>query len=353
MDIVPDSNIFTSDPWFRSQQWRLLFDFTRKRLAQVILLEPVEMEIRANFRRKAEEAVNKIEAAIRSADRLGLAIEHGFDAAENVKRIVAEWNRNFEKVIETEKIVRVQLEPSILREAVWRATERIPPCDEHGKQLRDTIIWLSFIESCKRRQHGDKNVFITNNKTDFADHKDETLLRKQLLDDVTVNGLKVLYYPKLDSFNKEHAEKIEHINLAWVRERLDLNEVSESMRKWLALHEEYFRLDAAHRNYYKPRRVLEITSLDIELTDQVYVWEIAEGQYELSVGIGVSAEAIIDCEYTGERGDFFWGDSFFGESYFTPSDESLDGYAELSGTIAVALSGDLLQFIGIEKLGSI
>jgi hypothetical protein len=345
MDIVLDSNVIISDPWFRSQKMRVLLNFAEKSVSQVLLLEPVEMEIRAHLKREVRGSIDGIQTAIRNAERLGIKSNIVFDPTATFESTIEKWDLSLESLVEQKKLYRVPLSPSILSEALRRATERIPPCNDSGKELRDTIIWLSFIESCKKRQLVGEYVFISQNTKDFA-APDKISLRLELEKDFTESGLNVLYYPSLESFNKARAERSEHITLQWVKERLDLKDVKEAVEKKLAHQASLFVISGDHRKHFKPYLVQNITTLELELTEPIYVWNTDQQGIEISVGIGIYAEADIDCEFIGDRHYLDYDDSEE-EQYY---DRTLSSYAELGGSISVTVADESLQFIGIEDV---
>lgn len=347
MDIVLDSNIIISDPWFQSQKMRVLFDFAEKSHSQVLLFEVVETEVKAHLKREVHEAIDGIQSAIRKAERLGIKSKIEFDSAEMLEQTIVRWELTLEKMIKQRKLYRIPINSSILSEAIRRAAERVPPCNESGKELRDTILWLSFIESCKIRQDRLDHVFISYNTKDFA-ASDKLSLRPELVKDSAEGGLSVLYYPSLESFNRAHAEKYEHITLQWLKERLDVEKVKEDVREQLISKASYFRTaESDYRKYFKPYLVHDITRLDLELTDPVYVWSTDEQGIEISVGIGIYVEAVIDCELIGDSAVAHYYDRFEDELGL---DRTLDCCAEIGGSISVKAAGEFLQFINVEDI---
>ncbi|WP_414569271.1 PIN domain-containing protein [Nostoc sp. CCY 9925] len=352
MDIVIDANVIIADPWFRSQRMRVLLDFAEKRFSQVLLLEPVEMEVRAHFKREVTARGNSIEAAIKNAERIGIRDTPEFDAKEVFKCTFTAWEENLEKLVRSRRLFRIPLEASVLHEAMQRATERIPPCTESGKELRDTIIWLLFIETCKKRRHGEQYVFISQNTKDFA-APDKTSLRQELAGDLAQNGLTALYYPSPEAFNKEHAERFEHINLEWVQARVNLDEIVNSVRERLKEdRSSYFRIsDSDYRNYYEPRFVENIRHLNVEITDPVYIWDFDDRTIELSIGCSIDVKASVECgRINAPRSTTFYSDYYDDLDDDFPSTRVLNCYAELSADISATVSGDSLEFTNIEAI---
>lgn len=326
---------------------RVLFGFAEKSHSQVLLFGVVETEVKAHFKREVRGAVDGIQSAIRRAERSGIKPKIEFDAAEMLEQTLVRWELNLENMIEQRKLYRIPLNPSILSEAIRRAAERVPPCNESGKELRDTILWLSFIESCKIRQHGGEYVFISHNTNDFA-AIDKLSLRPELVKDCTEGGLSVLYYPSLEAFNKAHAEKYEHITLQWIKERLDVKKVKEELRQKLTLRASYFRIaESDYQEYFKPYLVHDITTLNVDLTDPVYVWNTDEQVFEISVGIGIYVEAVVDCELISDPAAFPHYHRFECGLGF---ERTLDCYAELGGSISVKAAGKSLQFVSVEDV---
>ncbi len=352
MDIVIDANVIIADPWFRSQKMRVLLDFAEKRFSQVLLLEPVEMEVRAHFKREVTALAKSIEDAIKKAERIGIRDTPQFDAKEVFNRTFTAWEENLEKLVRSRRLFRIPLEPSVLREAIQRATERIPPCTESGKELRDTIIWLLFIETCKKRRHGEQYVFISQNTKDFA-APDKTSLRQELVGDLAQNGLTALYYPSPEAFNKEHAERFEHINLEWVQARLNLDEIENSVRERLkGVRSSYFHIsDSDYRNYYEPMFVEHIRHLNVEITEPVLIWDFDEHSIEVSIGCGINVEASVECRrVNAPRSTNFYSDYYEDIDDDFPYTRVLNCDAELGADISATVSDDSLEFTNIEAI---
>lgn len=348
MDIFLDSNILIADPWLRSQKLRMLMDFAEKSFSKILLLKPVEMEVRSHFKRRSASIIAGIENAIKTAERNHLKGLPNYDCADSLIATMKEWESNFEQFIRKNEILRVAIDNSVLLEALRRSAERIPPCSESGNELRDTVIWLSLLSCCKMRVFGQVNVFISENVRDFAS-PDKLSLRTELVEDLKREKLELLYYPSLDSFLEEHAKKFEHITVEWVRDHIDLNELKKAMRQCLTkVNERFFTIsDPSFRDYYTAWYVEGILSVTTDITGPIYIWEFNEDHIELSIGCGVDVEADIECTRTTDLKSYDLYDDYY------PQYRTLRCKAELGADIAAKVKDDNLEIISIEDVYSI
>ena len=164
----------------------------------------------------------------------------------------------------TVRVERPALDELILPEVVRRSTERVPPCDHAGKEVRDTIIWLSLLSYCRSLPADAEVAFLTLNTKDFAS-ADGTDLRIELAHDVAQLTQAVTFFPSLDAFNKVHAERVAYLTVEWIREKLGgtlgIAELVDAYVRAVDA-DAFFRIGSSeYEDYYQPGEVADVLSV--------------------------------------------------------------------------------------------
>jgi hypothetical protein len=306
MYIFLDSNILVADPWFRSQRMRMLFDYSEKTLSRIILVAPVHMEVRAHFKRRTTALIAAIQSSFNAADRNRVKELPDFNGSKALSATIAEWEQNFLNVVRDKEILHAVLDDSVLPEALKRAVERIPPCTQSGKEMRDTIIWLSILSVCKRLSLTEEPfAFISDNIQDFAG-PDKTTLRVELKEELEREKLEILYYPSLDHFIKVHAQKIAHIDINWLQHKIDSTQLeSIFLPKAQKADVSQFEISQVqYRDNYTPSVIEKVLSISVDITGPLYVWSINQREIKLSAGCRSQVEADVECIRTIHPKDY-------------------------------------------------
>ena len=350
MDIALDTNILVADPWLRAQRTRVLVSYLERTRSRLILLDAVETELRAFARRHFGDSARQVEAALSAAARHGLKTLPSFDAASSVAETFDAWEANFNATLPSRLLERVIIEPTILSEAVRRAAERVPPCSPSGKELRDTITWLGLLAHLRTRKAKAQVVFISANTSDFASADKRTLL-PQLEADVAGVGCEVQYFAGLDDFAKAHAERIAHITLDWVKQRVAPESIADLVSHHLehVSPESYVTVASSeYSDSYEPRTTSQVFSVAVTLTD-VYVWKTGDTHIELGIEFEAYCELDADCVLVGDPRRRSWQDydDWLDEH---PMSRTLTCYGELAGLISAAVVGDEVELLELEDL---
>jgi hypothetical protein len=353
MYVVPDSNILIADPWLRSQRSRVLFNYLARTRSRLVLLPSVESEVIAHFRRLFAEQAGSVEAALRQAARHELEGLPPFGAEEIADRTFAKWRQRLSETLASVTVDRPALNTAILAEALRRATDRIPPCDQSGKELRDTIVWLSLLDHCRTMPAAAEIAFLSLNTKDFAS-PDGVALRPELADDVLQLGRPLSFYPSLDAFNKAHADRVGYLTIDWVRESLGGRKTIEVLveNHLRAVDSDvYLRIGSReYEDYYEPRETVDVHTIGVVLLD-VFVWMTLKNDLELGIEFEADVEADVECtlvrpppgygyrEYDGDLDEEF------------PRTKTITCYGELRGVVAARIVDDeAIDVIDLEEL---
>lgn len=332
MDVVVDTNVLVQHARLDGQKVRALFDYLNRTRSRLVVPEVVEQELRAVLERQWTSAATELESAAKRARRIALDAPH-IDASAIVSASLARWE---EAYANTSRLrATFKLNPDLLPEVLRRATLRIAPCARRGEEFRDALLWLGLIE--KYGKSGEEHVaFISENRKDFCSPEGKTLA-PQLIADADSAGITVHYYASLDDFIRDHAKKIEHLTIDWVRERISLEEIQDKIEAHLEdADPEDFELESSLD--WRPRGSPRIRYVIADL-DDVYVWQYSDAEIFLFVGFHARVAAIIACEL--EEDGVFWSST---------REDDIDAYASFKVEISVAISDHDIELIDIETL---
>jgi hypothetical protein len=297
MDVALDANILIRDPWLQSSPVRALLDYLGKTDSYVLLHEVVVAEVKAHFARKCAEDVQKLENALHTAKRRGVMGLPELDGGRLVEETVARWETKFGAVFNSSNSFRLPIGKDHLPELIRRATKRVPPCSAKGEGMRDAIIWLDLLDSARAGGAHGQIAFVSANTADFANPKDRTLLRRELLNDLERHETSIAYYPDLTDFLGKHAEPVSHITSDWIRERLPSGGIEEMIRSRVARPDEFLDFVVAagtYRDYYEPQGRPDITAVRAQLVD-FFVWQYGDEHIELLLIVDAEIEAEMEC----------------------------------------------------------
>lgn len=225
MDIILDTNIFRSDISLKSTDFDVLMDYLERTdsnlvMPQVILDETKNLYKKTLIERldNLDKANNKLKSTLlrESTEISTPAIDIEVEVEKYIKFIKKRLKISDEKVLPYQN--------DLLPEISKRAIERIKPSGKDGQGFRDTLIWLSiknYAKSCHEKQV----IFISLNTSDFANSNNE--LDETLAEECILESTKVNYFRTTKDFIAKHSTKTDHINLDWIDEHLNIDDVTE------------------------------------------------------------------------------------------------------------------------------
>jgi len=299
VNIVLDTNIFARDPWIRGHAFRQLIDFATRSASTLVVLEPVEEELCAQMRRKCAESVSDLSDAADSARALGISVT--FPTTDGLgNTCFTDWHKHWWRELSFDgRARRHPIASDVAKEMVRRAANRIPPASASGKEVRDVVVWLSFVDALRRDPTNDA-CFISSNTSDFAE-ADRISLRSALLDDLRGHLAATQYFASLDAFLRAHADKISGLTDEWVHQRVPADEAARLVASALpsSLDSSVFSIDdfAADEdeaNWYVPRRLLSEPVVHL-VWNYFYAWPTNSASIELSINYSVVATAQAEC----------------------------------------------------------
>lgn len=191
MDVVLDSNAYSSDYGMRSARFLALYSFLKKTAGRLILFKLVHDEVLANYKRDFDEKVRPRWDKMRA-----YAVEEStfrFPDFESQLKAVRTRLSSPEGI---ETLFVDKYDGINIEEVVRRGIERVPPASSRGEELRDVVLWLAIIAHAKGQK--EEIAFVTADSGFWAEDTDEP--RGQILKDISEAAVAVRLYRSLDAF---------------------------------------------------------------------------------------------------------------------------------------------------------
>lgn len=332
MDVVVDTNVLVTDPWFEGQKMRALFNFLERTRSRMLVHDLVEQELRAVVARGWAEAAKGVVKAERQAKRVRLHVPPAnLDSARAATEQA--WEEAYQR---TERFrTAIKLNNGLLPEVLRRATQRIPPCARKGEEFRDAVLWLGMIDYFGDGAT-DRVAFISGNTKDFCGPS-ETELAPELLSDANAISLSVQFYSSLDDFLRDQAEPIAYLTADWVRGRISLEEIQDKIEAHLGdARADEFDLEPAYEPW-KPRGAPRIRQVVVEFND-LYIWRYSETDVFLFLGFRAHVAATIFCELDPR-----------GLPWHFIREDDIGAHADFQIEISAAVRGDEIELIDVES----
>lgn len=374
MFIAIDANILIEDLWLRSQNMRVLLDFAKKTQSIILLHEVVEAEVKAKAQRKFMDAARTIKGAITEGEKLGIVATPSFSYEESIQQTVDRWQQTFDAAFNSPTVRRLPITISATQESIRRVTERIPPCNEKGDGIRDTMIWIGILEFYQTQQYKPALCFISRNTRDFGDKG----LRSELQRDINEREVALEYLTSLDLFIAKYVNAITPITMEWINERISLEDVERIISSYIGNYakpssEYLFRIqDDNLAEIYRLTAKLYPESMSIsglEL-DDFSIWDFSDQHIELRLKFVVDIEMDIEGEwvdsprYWSNRSDLAEryrprsyqyldrddddDDDWLSDRY--PRRKTISCFAELAYEIAAEISHDTIVLLTTEDV---
>ena len=337
MIIVLDTNILHNDFLMKSGQFAILIDYIRKTQSKVILPKIVYDELPVTFERELRKRLKEF---VRARGSLAVLLQNKLPEVNiSVESEIASYLNFVKEKLNVGDSDIFDYKETYLHDVIERAIRRRRPCTERGEEIRDAVLWHCVLDIAG--ESPEKSViFISNNTKQFA--SDDAALHPDLIEDYTKRNLKVIYFPSLDSFAKQHASNIEFITKEWLLSSIDVDAALEGARGLIETYAKY-RLPSRLSEGKSSTGYFKMTqgSLDLE---NFYVYEMADGS--LRVELTLTGETEVECEVEKivrkEEHDYDYEFDFFSREYeYVPvtryrSDVEYE-YEYLNPTVSITL----------------
>ena len=231
MRVFLDTNCFYNN-WFASNaNCKLLFYFLNNEKHNLLLSDLVVQETNNIRERELAEVKSELSRAIKKGGQLN---------SENLKFIIDDLGFQSYDLAEVLKskvdwIDRIEYDSILQSKVVERAIKLIKPFSDKEKGYRDTLIWLSFLNYLSTNNTEGIVAFITNNKTDFFQSRDNKIsFNNDLLKDIEEYKIKATIKPYLNiyDFVKENVDVISH--------SFDRHEILDTLERFLIFETESY-----------------------------------------------------------------------------------------------------------------
>jgi hypothetical protein len=338
MDIVLDSNIFRSDFLLRSKDFEVLMDYLTKTNSSIIMPQVILDEIKELYSRSLKDRLTLHNKSISNINLMLTSESNFLNAKElNVEFEATAYVAFLRKRLAIRDAQILPYNDSFLKEVAHRAIKRLKPSGEEGQGFRDTLIWLTIKEYCKKC-HGKQITFISFNDKDFA-NAEKTDLHESLASECETLNIKINYFKTIREFIEKHSVKIELFTEHWVEDNIDLKSVKDliieeinrskprSIQSWLG-----------RRRYVESSEYFSATHVDIYECKEFFVYELLGNRYIITVK--VIGEVELEHEY-------------YANEYFRSTDDSYSkriqiGHEHLDFEAHVSLSYENGEILDIE-----
>lgn len=230
-----------------------------------------------------------------------------------------------------------------LPEISHRLIDRTKPANEKGHGFRDTLIWLTIKEICKK-SHEKQVIFISENSGDFTDSTKNNL-SESLIAECQKDGVRINYYRTIKDFIDQHSKKIDLIDDKWVAENLDIQSISDLAVDDLNNFEKRGILSWFYNKTGGNCERYNVIGIEAIETDNPTVYEMVDNS--LIVNINVQVE--LEVEFTYASDEPVWDDDRNYSDYVTRYITTIQ-YVPATLYITITLTNDE---VGVPELNMI
>lgn len=200
MLVFLDSSILCTDFYMRGTHFELL---RRATGVHIILAEIVIDEVKNKHKERILSQLQSLNKNVKELNRLTDSPIQFIDETLVAKE-ESEYSDFIDMFLIESGSTIAEMYPDIShKEIVERSLQRKKPFKSDGKDgYRDFLVWNTFLQTAKSYAM-ETSCFITLNKKDFSDTKNEKLLHQDLIEDVSKAGIdknKVQYWTSLKEF---------------------------------------------------------------------------------------------------------------------------------------------------------
>jgi predicted nucleic acid-binding protein len=166
MNIFLDTSVLYKDPFWKSNFFKELIEIVKEKEIDLYISNIVLMELEHNYKKIIEQEIIKLDKVNTQIEQYNIKINNlsSIDVEESLKTL----NDFYNKLIKDDTIKILNYTNDMLPEIVQRAIERKKPFTENKTELKDTIIWLTYVECAEKNKLNDC-ILLTSNITDFCD----------------------------------------------------------------------------------------------------------------------------------------------------------------------------------------
>lgn len=337
MDIILDSNIYRADISLRSKDFDILIDYLHRTNSSLIIPEIILDEIIGLYRRTVMERSQELNKTITNWNLILIDQDRHIVLPE--LQIVEEVNKYKRHILERLEVKAQNILPynnDLLPIISKRAIDRKKPSGEKGQGFRDTLIWLTMLDYCKK--NNDKQIiFISSNTDDFSNSLKQSL-HESLNEECKNLQIRVNYYKNLREFIEEYSSKIEFLSLEWIQQNLDMRLVEE-----LLMDDLNGRENRSIISYFQDVTGGECTSYNVESVEaneikEMFIYEMIDNKLIVNLTVNLNLEIVSAITFDDSFEDEY---TYIKSSY----DENLEIEADISFQVVdeeianIALSG--------------
>lgn len=166
MNIFLDTSVLYKDPFWKSNFFRELLEIVKEKEINLFMSNIVLMELQYNYKKIIEQEIVKLDKVNTQIEQYNIHIDTSttIDVKKSLKDLSSFYNQLFDE----KTIVVLDYSNDMMPKIVQRAIERKKPFTENKTELKDTIIWLTYVRFVEKNKLNDC-ILLTSNISDFCD----------------------------------------------------------------------------------------------------------------------------------------------------------------------------------------
>lgn len=209
VNVFLDSNILFNNPFMDSGFNKKLLEKVAKVKGTVFITNIVYKEVINNYRKLLIKDNDTIKNLNKDLERAH--VENRISEI-NIEEMIKKLKNRLDDLNEENKIKILETDNNLLDSAIDRAIKEIKPCSAGKEEIRDSLIWLTYVRKVESEKL-ENCFFISNNTKDFFSN-DGRALHQDLVNDT--NRMKA--YKSLSDFFSKECDLFDTINIDILRD---------------------------------------------------------------------------------------------------------------------------------------
>ncbi|EIA07450.1 PIN domain-containing protein [Flavobacterium frigoris] len=166
MNIFLDTSVLYKDPFWKGNFFNELIEIVKEKEINLYISNIVLMELEHNYKKIIEQETIKLDKVNTQINQYNIKINNltSINLEESLKTL----NEFYNQLVKDDTIRILDYSNDMLPEIVQRAIERKKPFTENKTELKDTIIWLTYVDFVEKHKLNDC-ILLTSNISDFCD----------------------------------------------------------------------------------------------------------------------------------------------------------------------------------------
>lgn len=166
MNIFLDTSVLYKDPFWKGNFFNELIEIVKEKEINLYISNIVLMELEHNYKKIIDQEIIKLDKVNEQINQYNIEISNL--TTINLEESLKNLNEFYDQLIKGGTIKILDYSNDMLPEIVQRAIKRKKPFTENKTELKDTIIWLTYVDFAEKYKLSDC-ILLTSNISDFCD----------------------------------------------------------------------------------------------------------------------------------------------------------------------------------------